>query len=166
LTNALVWNNGDDAFDTDQAWAGTLDNAVTVNPGDSPLELDGPEGDYMASGHTITNLTSYGTASGKELFDVDATTDINMSNLYFTGFAMDAKVSSDYPEYAANMNGFSVMNIQATFLNGGDAASVFGAAAELVTTVDAGANTVGADITAFGWTGASQSGALASIGLE
>ena len=166
VSHALVWNNGDDAFDTDQAWSGTLDNAITVNPGDSPLELDGPEGDFMSSGHTITNLTSYGAASGKELFDVDATTDINMSNLYFFGFAGDAKISSDYPEYAANMNGFGIMNIEATFDNGGDAATVFGDAAGLVTTVGSGMNSVGADVTAFGWTSASQSGALASIGLE
>jgi hypothetical protein len=166
VTNALVWNNGDDAFDTDQAWSGTLDNAITVNPGDSPLELDGPEGDFTSTGHTITNLTSYGAAAGKELFDVDATTDINMSNLYFFGFASDAKVSSDYAEYAANMNGYAIMNVEATFDNGGDIASVFGDAADLVVAVGSGMNTVGADVSQFGWTSASQSGALASIGLE
>ncbi|MFT7589049.1 MAG: hypothetical protein ACI959_001263, partial [Limisphaerales bacterium] len=37
-----------------------------------------------------------GTASGKELFDVDATTDITMNNLFFFGFANDATISSDY----------------------------------------------------------------------
>ena len=166
VNNALVWNNGDDAFDTDQAWSGTLNNAITINPGDSPLELDGPEGVFIGTGHTIMNLTSYGTRAGKELFDVDATTDINMSNLYFFGFASDATVSSDYAEYASNMNGFSIMTIEATFDSGGDISSVFGDAADIVVSVGSGMNTVGADVNEFGWTSASQSGALANIGLE
>ena len=44
VSHALVWNNGDDAIDTDQAWAGTLDNFIIINPGDKGFELDGPEG--------------------------------------------------------------------------------------------------------------------------
>ena len=32
VSNAVVWNAGDDAIDTDQAWAGTLDNFVVVTP--------------------------------------------------------------------------------------------------------------------------------------
>lgn len=165
VTNALVWNNGDDAFDTDQAWAGTLDNAISINPGDSPLELDGPEGSYTSTGHTITNLTSYGAGAGKELFDVDASTDINMSNLFFFGFAADSDISSDYPAYAANTNGYAVTGIEAIFTNGGDAASVFGDAASLVTTrTMISAVTGGADASAFSWTWAGQ-GALADLGL-
>jgi len=30
VKNALVWNSGDDAVDTDQAWAGTLDNFIVI----------------------------------------------------------------------------------------------------------------------------------------
>ena len=44
VTNAVVWNAGDDAIDTDQAWSGTLDNFIVVNPGDECFELNGPEG--------------------------------------------------------------------------------------------------------------------------
>ena len=55
ITNAVVWNTGDDAIDTDQAWSGTLDNFVVINPGDECFELDGGEGDFNNM-HTITNL--------------------------------------------------------------------------------------------------------------
>ena len=44
VKNAVLWNVGDDAVDTDQSWAGTLDNFIVVNPGDECFELDGPEG--------------------------------------------------------------------------------------------------------------------------
>jgi hypothetical protein len=27
----LIWNSGDDAVDTDQAWAGTLDNFIVIS---------------------------------------------------------------------------------------------------------------------------------------
>ena len=61
VTNALVWNAGDDAIDTDQAWAGTLNNFIVVcgNQTDHALEIDGPEGSLLA-GHTLTNGTVKG----------------------------------------------------------------------------------------------------------
>ncbi|MEQ9304063.1 MAG: hypothetical protein RJQ14_09130, partial [Marinoscillum sp.] len=46
VSYVLVWSNGDDALDTDQAWAGTVDNFIVINPGDEAMELDGPEGSY------------------------------------------------------------------------------------------------------------------------
>lgn len=47
-TNLLVWAQGDDAFDIDQAYAGTISNFVNVEGADSDhaLEIDGPEGNY------------------------------------------------------------------------------------------------------------------------
>lgn len=50
ITNALVWGQGDDAYDIDQAYAGTISNYVYI-PGagsDHGLEIDGPEGAYTA----------------------------------------------------------------------------------------------------------------------
>ena len=43
LTNVVSWNVGDDGFDTDQSWSGTLDNFVIINPAGHIFELDGPE---------------------------------------------------------------------------------------------------------------------------
>ena len=49
VKNVVVWNTGDDAIDTDQAWSGTLDNFAIVNPGDECFELDGGEGNFNES---------------------------------------------------------------------------------------------------------------------
>ena len=45
-TNLLVWAQGDDGLDIDQAYSGTIDNAVVVQGSisDHGLEIDGPEG--------------------------------------------------------------------------------------------------------------------------
>ena len=47
-SNLLVWAQGDDAFDIDQAYAGTISNFVNVegSESDHALEIDGPEGSY------------------------------------------------------------------------------------------------------------------------
>ena len=44
--HVIVWNSGDDAIDTDQAWSGTLDNFIVIcgDNTDHGLEIDGPEG--------------------------------------------------------------------------------------------------------------------------
>jgi len=174
VTNVLVWNSGDDAIDTDQAWAGTLDNVVIVSAADSPFELDGPEGNYTSSGHTITNATIYVKGNGaEEMIDVDASTDVNMSNLLFFGLATDENgnaaniISSDYPDYAANTNGYSIIGIQAVIPSGLTAADYFtgGLDSEVTEVADIRNATVGADASVFGWTWANLSGALSSIGL-
>jgi hypothetical protein len=88
VTNAVVWNAGDDAIDTDQAWAGTLDNFVVVTPSGSCFELDGPEGTYVAR-HTIQNGTvvaiTDSRVTGGSLIDVDAATPVDMINIHFVG---------------------------------------------------------------------------------
>ncbi len=76
LSNAVVWNTGDDAIDTDQSWAGTLDNFVIVTPGDHCFELDGPEGS-MVAGHTIRNGSIKASSE-----DVTSSDLINMTTLW------------------------------------------------------------------------------------
>lgn len=174
-SNILVWNNGDDAIDTDQAWAGTLTNVLVVNPGESGFELDGPEGTFASGGHTIQNGTVYMGGDGgtsEELFDVDEDTDVNLSNILFLGLrtsdgAAANVVSSDYPEYAGNTDGYAVTNLEAVIPEGFAVADFFTGGSADVTSEVAGlsAATVGADASVFGFTWASTSGALSSIGL-
>lgn len=167
-TNVMVWNNGDDAVDTDQAWSGTIDNMLLVSPGDSPFELDGPEGSFTSSGHTITNATVYVTGNGaEEMIDVDANTDVNVSNILFFGLDDGNKISSDYPAYAANTNGFSITSLEVVLPEGKAVADYFpeGLIPEVTAVGSVGNATVGADISAFDWTWARQSGALAGLGL-
>jgi hypothetical protein len=153
VKNVVVWNTGDDAVDTDQAFAGSLDNFVIVNPGDECFELDGPEGAYTGAGHTLKNGTVLvGNASG--LIDFDDNTDVNMMNIYFA--ALSAEGGQDvegYEGYAANTNGFASSGFEVTLPAGIALTTVFAGGADAITSVVAeGAATVGADLTPFaGW---------------
>ena len=92
VSYALVWGAGDDAIDTDQAWAGTLNNFVIINPGDEAFELDGPEGSYEGRGHHITN-GSVSVQDAQGLVDFDDNTDATMNNIFFTDIRL--KISND-----------------------------------------------------------------------
>lgn len=86
VSNLVVWNSGDDAIDTDQAWAGTLDNFIVIcgNATDHALEIDGPEGTFMAS-HTIRNGSIKGSSEA-ELGDFRACPRGRFENIFFFDF--------------------------------------------------------------------------------
>jgi len=86
VKNAIVWSSGDDGIDTDQAWAGTLDNFIVVcgSSTDHALEIDGPEGTYLA-GHTVKNGSVKGSASS-ELGDFRSSARGAFDNIFFFGF--------------------------------------------------------------------------------
>jgi hypothetical protein len=56
VSNTVVWNAGDDSYDVDQSWAGTLNNWIEIGAGDHALELDGAEGTLVAD-FSLTNGT-------------------------------------------------------------------------------------------------------------
>jgi len=161
VKNALVWNTGDDAIDTDQAWAGTLDNFVIINPGDECFELDGAEGEMVAE-HTIKNGSVQAmNADGLADLDDNGPNDpgnsfVTLENIYF----FDLTYGQDFDD---NPEELTAMNLQAAlpsdtltladfFKNGVD---------EFVSEVGAGANTVGADLAQFNtWSWAAIAGAL------
>jgi hypothetical protein len=169
VTNALVWNAGDDCIDTDQAWSGTLNNFVVLCGGqtDHALEIDGPEGSLLA-GHTLTNGTIKGSTVA-ELGDFRDAAQGAFNNIYFFGFpdpATDGRgdlslSSGSDVTFAAGELTFS--NLQATLPTGVALTAVFkGGTAVHATEVAAGANTVGANLGAFAsWTWAGVSGNLA-----
>ena len=158
VTNALVWNTGDDAIDTDQSWSGTLDNAIIVNPGDECFELDGPEG-TMVGKHTILNATAY--AGGAEgLVDLDPNSNVDMDNVYFFGLATGQDFDELPTVYSCTFTDFQVTlpagAVLTDFFKGGSDA--------FTTEVAEGQNTVGADASAFsGWTWAAVSGSLSNF---
>ena len=156
VTNALVYNVGDDAIDTDQAWSGTLDNFIVIGGGDECFELDGPEG--TAGGkHTITNGSV--KANGSDgLVDLDANSHVDMSNVYF----FDLTSGQDFDELPVDYT-CVFSSLEATlpastvltdfFKNGSDA---------FVTSVTT--NTVGANKSVFAsWTLTDASGELADF---
>ncbi|MCK9399412.1 MAG: hypothetical protein M0Q51_05385 [Bacteroidales bacterium] len=153
VKNAIIWNVGDDAVDTDQSWAGTLDNFIVVNPGDECFELDGPEGS-MSAGHTLKNGSVY--ADGAEgLVDLDDNSIATMTSIYFFGVATGQ-------DFDLNPTGLVASGLQATLPEGAIVTDYFKAGSDAyVTIVAEGANTVGADVTKFQtWSWASVSGAL------
>jgi hypothetical protein len=171
VSHALVWNSGDDAFDTDQAWAGTLDNFVGIcgPTTDHALEIDGPEGSYL-DGHTVKNGSIKGYPTS-ELGDFRDGARALFENIYFFNFPDpatadgrgDFSLSGD--ETKENFaNGILIFNnlqytppsdtvdITTIFKDGTDAH---------VTVVPLNGNTTGADLTKFeNWTWASLAGEL------
>ena len=161
VTNAVVWNAGDDAIDTDQAWAGTLDNFVVVTPSGSCFELDGPEGTYEAR-HTINNGTVVAITSsraiGGSLIDVDNGTPVDMSNVHFVGPLF---IDDDGDITNLTMTDDEVAN--STFDNVTFETSDINIHMEQGGAVPAGVSAGGspqADVSSLGWTWAAQAGGL------
>ena len=173
VKNALVWNPGDDGIDTDQAWAGTLDNFIVIagSETDHTLEIDGPEGSAVA-GHTLKNGSIKGN-NVAELGDFRDGARGNFENIYFFGFADpattdgrgDLSLSGDKTLATFAGGELKFMNLQATLADGVSLTTVFKAGTvDAATAVAAGANTVGADKSAFAnWTWASAAGQLADF---
>ncbi|MBN1132814.1 MAG: hypothetical protein JXR52_11125 [Bacteroidales bacterium] len=164
VKNVVVWNTGDDAIDTDQGWAGTLDNFVVISPGDECFELDGGEGIWNAT-YTIRNgsvQASAGEIVSEGLADLDnkgagdpGNSSVNMSNVYFFGLT-PGQYFDDNPEELTLSAQAALpadsLALSDFFLKGSDA---------FVTEVEQGANTVGANLSKFqNWSWASLSGAL------
>lgn len=112
VTNLVVWNNGDDAIDTDQGYTGTIDNAFVVGPAGSVFELDGPEGGStnFTGNHTIKNVTvvaerADGT-SAEDLLNFDSNTNISIENVYYSKVNAAQKLGKD-----------STTSVTATFAN-------------------------------------------------
>lgn len=178
VTNALVWACGDDLFDMDQAFSGTVDNIVGVGAEgtDHMMEVDGPEG-TLEAGFTLTNATFIGFnedgIGGGEYADFRDGARGALSNIYFENFSDNSDFELDDIETSANATAgvLSFANIQVNishlssgnltvadiFLDKSGAANLFSVFnASIVTSSSTGAN-----LGSFSnWTYASASGNL------
>jgi hypothetical protein len=156
VSNVVIWANGDDAIDTDQAWNGTLNNFVIVNPGDEGFELDGPEGSFEQGVQTITNGTLI-AEDAQGLIDFDGSSNVNMSNIFFTDLSAGQDVE-EYDLYSANTNNYVSSNFEAVIPSGSVVSDFFkGGSDAIATGVTTG--TVGANTTTLkGWTWTSEAG--------
>jgi hypothetical protein len=113
VTNALVAYQGDDAFDVDQAYSGTITNVLYIAGDDSDhaLEIDGPEGTAVTpDGFTMTGGALKGAGVG-EYADFRSDAKGTVQNLYFFGFDAAADVELDNDGVSANYaNGALVMS--------------------------------------------------------
>jgi hypothetical protein len=164
VDSVIIWNCFDDGLDTDQAWNGTVSNFIVVTPqGGSGFELDGPEGTYKNGNHKLINGTVYAGDQIDLLVDFDENTNVDIENVYFYGITTATTVT-DYKKMSDAGNGSVKMW---EYSDVADATAVFvDIPANELTSVTTNQNTIGIkDDTGFEWTWASQSGALASIGL-
>ena len=176
VKNALIWNSGDDAVDTDQSWAGTLDNFIVISGvnTDHALEIDGPEGTYNAA-HTVKNGSVKGHPS-TEMGDFRSKARGTFENLYFFNFPAPADntnagrgdLSIDaatVPNFTGTTGPLVFKNLQATLKTGVTLATAFRNGTDVYASeVALKANTVGATKAAFvGWTWADKAGQLADF---
>lgn len=174
VKNAVVWNAGDDAIDTDQAWAGTLDNFIAVcgSETDHALEIDGPEGSFNAA-HTVKNGTVVGSPSA-ELADFRSGARGTFENIYFFGFPDpaagglgrgDLSLSGDasIANFASGVLAFNKLEV--TSPAGVALTAVFRNGTHVhASEVALHANTIGATKSAFaGWSWAAVSGNLDAL---
>ena len=106
-SNLLVWAQGDDAIDIDQAYSGTIDNVV-VHLGDASdhaFEVDGPEGTAPGS-FTLQNASIFGndvTENG-EYADYRKAATGATNNIFASGFPADKDVELDNDAVAESYN--------------------------------------------------------------
>jgi hypothetical protein len=164
VSNVVVWNAGDDAIDTDQSWAGTLDNFVVVTPSGSCFELDGPEGTFIAR-HTIQNGTVVpifaGRVIGGSLIDTDSSTPVDMANIHFVGplsFLNDDDETVWLSMTEDELDNTTLTDI--TFdVDGGNLGDLMEQGGATPAGVTAGGSPQ-ADVSVLGWTWAGQAGGL------
>lgn len=157
VENLVVWNADDDAFDVDQAWAGTLDNFVLFTPGSCALELDPAEGSLTAK-HTLQNgtivMNDENRIADRFLVDLDLGTQCALKNIHYVG-----------PFEAWQTVTNAEVNPETTFENvtfdiaPGDFNTLFDPEAPIPAGCSAGGSPQ-ADVSVFNWTWTAQAGKL------
>ena len=162
VTNVLIYGQQDDGLDVDQAYSGTISNALvlmTENSG-SGLEIDGPEGSATGS-FTMQNITiNMGNFADKLIADFRDRAMGHLENIYVTNInAAGSTVNVNDASSVANLNAdqltFSnwVLNtpegvtIPGLFTSDNSA----GDASKFTNNATAGTEG-GADLSAFDWT--------------
>ena len=171
-SNVLVWAQGDDAFDIDQGYSGTIDNFVYIAGADSDhgMEIDGPEG--TADGQfTMTNGSMKGLSA--EYADFRDGAQANISDVYWFNFTKDLEIDDAVSSANYHTNGKIVLTGM-EFNTTQVAADIFkdtgGSTTDSTTfitqmemdnaIVTTATGNVGADTSVFGWTLASIKNAL------
>ena len=106
VSDILVWAQGDDAYDVDQAYSGTIENFIYIAGPDSDhgLEIDGPEGTTSGSvtlrngslkGLGAVSPNSDGEFDGPSYADFRDGAEGTFENLYFFNFSQNSDVELD-----------------------------------------------------------------------
>ena len=169
VKHALIWNPGDDGVDADQAWGGMLDNFVVIagEDTDHTLEIDGPEGSYLA-GSIVKNGSIKGMPNA-ELANFRDAARGDFSNLYFFDFPdpnADGRGDFSFKDDGSKDNfDNGILNLVALESNQASntlvLSDIFKDGTDVAASwVNTGDNTVGAEMSQFDWTWASKDGQL------
>ena len=181
-SNLFVWAQGDDGLDIDQAYSGTITNAMVVlgDASDHALEIDGPEGsgsgqftindltivgnavtskgeygDYRSNAQGATNnVFAYGFPDGKdvELDNNGVTTNYNDGILTFSNWEVVGFGSEIFVQKVGCIENCDDDNDENDVFEVPIASTFEADAAGWTATVTQGAETVGADTSEFAWT--------------
>lgn len=122
-TNLLVWGQGDDAIDIDQAYAGTIDGALVVltAASDHGFEIDGPEGSstgrFVLKNATVIGATDDCAAEGVdgEMADFRKGATGDVLNILFKDFSggkdVELDASADAATYTAGTLTFENIDV-------------------------------------------------------
>lgn len=174
VTNVLTWAQGDDGLDFDEAWSGSIKNALVIlgTDSDSAMELDGPAGSAATeAGYTIENVTLIGAGTSSKYADLRDGLIVNLNNVLAYGFSADSKVkvngADSQTELANDRITFSKWEIVLpsgvaiadliTGANPGDEVKFTNNATSIASN---SAATVGATTSVFSWTYASSKSAF------
>lgn len=161
-TNVLVWNNGDDALDTDMSYSGTIDNFILIGPQGSPFELDGPEGSYLGAVHTIKNGTVVATrpdnTAASDLINYDVNTNAALQNIHFTNVSSGQLVNSQ------NRTSRDYLTMSNITINVTDVTPYISTAEAAISSSVSAGTTGFANVSEFSnWTWAAASGSLSGL---
>ncbi|MDO9137680.1 MAG: hypothetical protein Q7U21_07630 [Lutibacter sp.] len=166
VTNILTWAQGDDALDFDEAWSGSIKNAMVIMgvDSDSAMELDGPAGSAATeAGYTIENVTLKGAGTSSKYADLRDGLIANMKNVLAYGFSADSKVrvngADSVTELANGRITFSNWQVVlpagvtvANLITGANPADVTKFTSNVTAIASPSAATVGANTSVFSWT--------------
>lgn len=168
--NVVVWNNGDDALDTDNGWVGEVDNFVIIGAVGSALELDGPEGTNttITGMHTLKNGTvvvtrADNTTFTEDLVNYDENTNVNIQDVHFM------KLKSTSPYQLVNSEGRAMRvatfsNITIDVPSGSTLANHISTADSSVDAAVSAGTTGKANTSVFtGWSWTAESGAMSGL---
>ncbi|MFO7721023.1 MAG: hypothetical protein R6W85_11345 [Gillisia sp.] len=170
-SNLVAFAGGDDGLDIDQAYSGTITNALVIQGAESDhaLEIDGPEGTLQGA-FIIQDLTIIGdpNAPSGEIADLRDGAQGAFNNVFVRGFNDVQDVEIDDAGSAANYTNGSlsfsaweivlpegVTSVSAIFKDTTGATSFSNDSEDFATAIEQDQETVGADLSVFGWTFAS-----------
>lgn len=167
VKNVIVYGQEDDGLDIDQAYSGTIDNALIIQTkeSDSALEIDGPEGNATGA-FTLKNITiNMSDFAGNKIVDFRDGATGKLENIYVYNINPDGdvvNVNDDKSIATLNAGNINFVKWELILPAGKTVANLFTSKGSITADVtkftnnsvgvENGKQSVGANISLFDWT--------------